>query len=181
MARGIVPINTDVNLLLLLDKTATGKYCQAKVYNTSDALVTTVNLTEETAKGDGIYQGVWSTPSGAGDFYVVYKVFTDSGYTTLDTTIPRHAEETFYVSGVTSISSATPFSQTDTITNETTGLPIDGANIYLYTDSAYTQLVASATTNALGVYVVDVDAAGTYYRKIVATGYLFENDSIIVT
>lgn len=181
MARGIVPINTDVNLLLLLDKTATGKYCQAKVYNTSDTLVTTVNLTEETSKGDGVYQGVWTTPSGAGDFYVVYKVFTDSGYTTLDTTIPRHAEETFYVSGTTSLSSASPHSQSDTILNENTGLPIDGANVYIYTDSIYTQLVAAATTNTLGEYTINVDAAGTYYRKIIATGYLFENDSITVT
>lgn len=181
MARGIVPINTAVNLMLLLDKTYTGRYCQATVYNTSDTLVATVNLTEETSKGAGIYQGGWTSPSGAGDFYVVYKVYTDAGYTTLDATLPRHAEETIYVSGTTSLSSASPFSQTDTIINDISGLPIDGANIYIYTDAAYTNLVASATTNVLGAYTINVDSAGTYYRKIVATGYLFENDSITVT
>lgn len=181
MARGIVPINTAVNLMLLLDKTYTGRYCQAIVYNTSDTLVATVNLTEETSKGAGIYQGVWTTPSGAGDYYAVYKVYTDPAYTVLDATLPRHAEETFYVSGTTTISSATPFSQTDTIINDVTGLPIDGANVYIYTDAAYTNNVASAVTNVLGVYTINVDAAGTYYRKIVATGYQFENDSIIVT
>lgn len=181
MARGTVPVSTSVSLVLLLDKTYTGKYCQATVYNTSDTLIDTVNLTEETSKGAGIYQGVWTTPSSAGDYYVVYKVYTDVAYTTLDATLPRHAEETFYVSAAITLSSASPFSQTDTIINDVTSLPIDGANIYIYTDASYTNLVASTTTNALGVYTVNVDSAGTYYRKIIATGYLFENDSITVT
>ena len=181
MARGIVPVSTAINLTLVLDKTSTGKYCQAKIYNSSDTLVDTVNLTEEAAIGEGVYQASWTTPSSAADLYIIYKVFSDSGHTTLDTTIPRHAEETLYVTSVVSLSSATPYTHTDTIINSLTSAPIDGANVYIYTDAAYSNQVTSAVTNVLGVYSVTLDAAGTYYRKIVATGYLFANSSITVT
>lgn len=179
MAR-IAPLSTAVNLVLSLDKSETGKYPRVILYNSSDTVVDTVSLTEETSKGAGVYQGVLTTPATAGDYYAVYRVYTDAGFTTEDSGQPYNPTEEIYVTS--SVEVGTPaYSQTDTITNTNTGAPIDGASIFFYSDSNRTTLLTSTTTNSAGQYTAYFDSTGTKYRRIIATGYDPIEDSITVS
>lgn len=171
-----IPISTATNLVLTLDKTDTGKYPQAFVYNTSDALLDTIDLADI---GGGIYQNTYTVPALAQGLYVIYKVFSDAGHTTLDTTMPSHATETIFVIGSVTTGS-TSFSYTHTVTNSSTAAPIEGANIYIYSDASYTILVTSGVTDSQGHVTTYHDAAGTYYRTILASGFDKANDSITV-
>lgn len=51
------------------------------------------------------------------------------------------------------------------------GDPIQGAEIYAYSDSDYGTLVAKATTDANGLWDLYFAAAGTYYIRCVMAGY----------
>ena len=173
----LAPVGSTVNLVLTLDKDDTGKYPRAFVYDTAGALLSTINLSEV---GEGIYRYTYTLPSTSQDMYVVYKVYTDSGHTTLDTSMPSHATDTIY--GVSSLSSgASSYSYTHTITNTVTSAPVEGANVYVYSDAGRTTIIASGVTDALGQCTTYHDAAGTYYRTIIASGFSKTNDSITVS
>lgn len=179
MAGRTVPISTDINLVLILDKSETGKYCRAVIYTSTDVVVNTVSLTEETTKGAGVYQGVWTSPANQGDYYAVYRVYTDSGHTVDDTAQPSNASETFFVASSVATGNAA-YSHTDTLTNEDTSAPIDGANVYFYSDAGRTALLTTAVTDSSGIYTAYFDSTGTKYRRIIATGYDPIEDTITV-
>lgn len=63
---------------------------------------------------------------------------------------------------------------TYTLTDADTGGPIDGAEIWVTTDSAGSYVIASGTTNASGVVTFYLDA-GTYYVWRKKAGYTFTN------
>ncbi|MEO5366054.1 MAG: SpaA isopeptide-forming pilin-related protein [Magnetococcus sp. WYHC-3] len=70
---------------------------------------------------------------------------------------------------------------TYTLTDSVTLAPIDGAEVWVTTDSAGTNVVASGTTNASGVVTFYLDA-GTYYVWSKKAGYDFSNpDTEIVS
>lgn len=176
----IVPTTQEISLELILDKTQTGKYPRAIIYNTSDTVVDTVSLDEKTSMGAGVYKGVFTTPATEGDYYAVYRVYTDSGHTTEDSGQPYNATENFYVTS--SVEVGTPsYSQTDTLTNENTSAPIDGANVYFYSDANRTTLLTSTVTDSSGTYIAYFDSTGTKYRRIIAVGYDPIEDSITVS
>jgi len=74
---------------------------------------------------------------------------------------------------------------TYTLTDSVTGLPIDGARVWMATDAAITNIVWVGVTDVFGV-ARDGDTllphlvAGTYYIKSRASGYTFEIDTEIV-
>lgn len=57
-------------------------YPQAKIYNSSDVLDSTVNLSHI---ADGVYTGIATAPSNKGNYYVITKIYLDSGHTNLST------------------------------------------------------------------------------------------------
>ena len=61
-----------------------------------------------------------------------------------------------------------------TLTDVDTGAPIDGAEVWVSTDSAGANIIASGTTNALGVVTFYLDT-GTYYIWSKRAGYNFTN------
>jgi len=67
-----------------------------------------------------------------GDYYVIYKVFSDSGRTTLNSSIPSNAEETINVIDTTIATPVAGHSYVHTITNSVTSAGVDGANVYVY-------------------------------------------------
>jgi len=63
---------------------------------------------------------------------------------------------------------------TYTLTDSVTGLPIDGAEVWVTTDSAGANVIASGTTDSSGVATFWLDAATVYiWRK--KAGYNFDN------
>jgi hypothetical protein len=60
------------------------------------------------------------------------------------------------------------------LTDSVTGLPIDGAEVWVTTDSAGANVIASGTTNAYGVVTFMLDA-GTVYVWSKKAGYNFTN------
>lgn len=177
----MVKAGSTVNLTLALEKTETGKYPQAKVFNTSGTLLSTVNLTEvDSTNYAGVYTGTYTAPSTAQDIYVVYRVFSDSGRTTLDTDAESHATDEIFVTPLNFATGNGAYSHTDTIINDNTDLPIEGGNVYIYTDSARTNLVASTTTQSDGTYreTLYSDISGTHYRRIVSVGNPVYEDTV---
>lgn len=63
---------------------------------------------------------------------------------------------------------------TYTLTDEDSGAPIDGAEVWVSTDLAGTNVIASGTTNASGVVTFYLDA-GTVYIWCKKGGYDFTN------
>lgn len=178
-----VYISETVVLTLTLEKTETGKYPQAKVYTSTDSLHATVNLSEvDNTTYPGIYKGTFVTPSSRGDLYAIYRVFTDGSHTTLDTDQDYHVAEEITVTDYTVDPGAGTgsFSHTDTIIDENTSVPVEGANIYIYSDANRLSLVASTTTTSTGTYASTLyaDTPGTFYRRIVASGRPVFEDSV---
>ena len=63
---------------------------------------------------------------------------------------------------------------TYTLTDVDTGAPIDGAEVWITTDSAGLNIIASGTTNAYGVVTFNLDAGVVYvWRK--KSGYNFSD------
>ena len=67
-----------------------GLFVQAKIYNASDTLVTTVNLTESLSQ-TGRYVGT-GTINTEGDYEIFYIAYTDSNHTVESDTAPRQSE-----------------------------------------------------------------------------------------
>jgi len=61
-----------------------------------------------------------------------------------------------------------------TLTDSVTGNPIDGASVWVTTDSAGTDIIASGTTNDSGVVMFYLDAATRYFWRS-RSGYNFDN------
>ena len=61
-----------------------------------------------------------------------------------------------------------------TLTDDVTGNPIDGASVWVTTDSAGTDIIASGTTNDSGVVTFYLDAATRYFWRQ-RSGYTFSN------
>lgn len=169
-------------LVLTLEKTEVGKYPQAKIFTTTESLVSTVNLSEvSTVSYAGLYRGTFTAPSTIGDYSILYTVYTDTGRSIVDTTQDYFPSEPMYVtSATTSPTGQGAYSHTDTIIDETTSLPVDGANIYIYSDSTRLNLIAGTTTTSTGVYedTLYAETAGTYYRRIVAKGRPVFEDTV---
>jgi hypothetical protein len=71
---------------------------------------------------------------------------------------------------------------TDTIKDtDESGLPIEGVDVYLYSNSGYTgSPVAKTETDVNGVFTFHVDP-GTYYVRCIKSGYTFTDFSKVVT
>ena len=67
---------------------------------------------------------------------------------------------------------------TYTLTDDDTGAPIDGASIWVTTDSAGANVIASGTTNDSGVVTFYLDAAEARYIWRSRAGYTFSNPDI---
>jgi hypothetical protein len=67
---------------------------------------------------------------------------------------------------------------TFTVNNSVTSLPISGANVWVSTDSAGSNVVAAGFTNAAGQVVFYLDA-GTYYAWVQEEGYSGTNPTTI--
>lgn len=176
-------VGETINLVLTMDKVLTGKYPTATILNSSNTVLSTVNLSEHDATNyAGVYKATYTVPSTEQDLWVIYRVYSDSGHTTLDTSIPIHAEETISVVDISDdIAGTGPYSYVFTIEDSVSGNPIDGANIYVYTDSARTNLIVAGTTDSLGVWTAYFQNAGTYYVRMVATGHENSETSITVS
>jgi hypothetical protein len=66
---------------------------------------------------------------------------------------------------------------TYTLNDSGTGLPVEGATIELYPTNAYSGIISSAVTNALGQVTFSNLVAGTYYLKCIRAGYTTAYDS----
>lgn len=180
-----VKTSTSVNLTLTLEKTQTGKYPQAVVFSTTGSVIDTVNLDEvDSSSYAGLYQGVWTTPSTQQDCYVTYVVYTDTLHSLVDTGQDYNAIDEYFVEGASEgLAGAGSFSHTDTILDEDTNNPVEGANIYIYSDSGRSQLIASTSTAADGTYLSTLyaDSAGPFYRTIVSSGRAVYQDTVTFT
>ena len=67
-----------------------------------------------------------------------------------------------------------PIVHTYTVTNSSTGLPIEDVKVYVYSDLAYTVLEASGITNSLGIITFFLNA-GAHYFVSIKSGYDFTN------
>ena len=82
-----------ISLAFLVDDETTGLYPQAKIYDSSDTLYTTINLTSPSTI-DGLYTGDF-TPGTSGYYYIIYIPYTDSGHTIVDTDHDKSTEVIF--------------------------------------------------------------------------------------
>lgn len=71
-----------VLLQLALSDGAAGLFPRAEVYDSGGLLLMSVDLSHIS---NGLYTSTYATPATAGRFSVLYRVFTDSGHTILDT------------------------------------------------------------------------------------------------
>lgn len=67
---------------------------------------------------------------------------------------------------------ATTYSYSNTI-DDGSGNMLDGVFIQCATDTGFTNIVNTATTNALGAFTVYSDVAGTHYLRLQLAGYTF--------
>ena len=77
------PNDTIIVSVHLPDK-AEDQYPQAKIYNSGNTLITTLNLTHQV---DGYYMNTYST-SIEGLYSILYTVYSDSGYSVINTDYP---------------------------------------------------------------------------------------------
>jgi len=74
-------------------------------------------------------------------------------------------------------SGAGAISHSYTLTDADDGTPIDGAEVWVTTDAAGVDVVASGSTNSFGVVTFMLDA-GTYYFWRKCSGYNFNNPDL---
>ena len=78
---------------------------------------------------------------------------------------------------INSDSGAGTIQHTYTVTDSSDGMPIDGVEVWVSTDAAGVDVVASGTTNTFGVVIFMLDA-GTYYFWRKCSGYNFNNPDL---
>jgi hypothetical protein len=75
---------------------------------------------------------------------------------------------------------------TYTVTNSQTGVPIEGVEVWFATDSGFANIVFSGTTDTFGILRDDngnkpfLDA-GTYHIRLNKAGFIFQDDSEVVS
>lgn len=70
---------------------------------------------------------------------------------------------------------------TYTVTDDDTAAAIAGAVVQMYSDSGRTALVATATTNALGVATFSLTLGVTYYPRVHNDGVVYDKTEITVS
>ena len=136
---------------------------------TATAILTGTMTVLDTGNTTGFYTELiaCTTANGfeVGKSYTIYieaTVDSDKGGIAYSFTIPATA------------ASAGANTWTYTLTNSSTGLPIDGAEVWVTTDILGANIVASGTTNAYGVCTFMLDT-GTVYVWSKKSGYTFIN------
>lgn len=92
MSSLLTQLNKKVIISVQLPDKNESQYPQAKIYNDANTLVTTLNLAH---KQDGYYMNTYESADN-GMFAVLYTIYSDSGYTTRNTSYPVEENDTWY-------------------------------------------------------------------------------------
>jgi hypothetical protein len=87
-------INTNLEIIVKIDDGDETLHPQAKIYDSSDALLDTITLAHVSS---GIYIGVWAGSATAGEYYADYIVYTDAGHTVQSTDCNEMCEDIFLI------------------------------------------------------------------------------------
>lgn len=150
----------------------TGLSATITIYDVSDSSVI-INAAAMTEMANGFYT------------YVFAALDNSKEYTAICDSVTLTGPERYAVVGFSGIVEAIK-AKTDTLggagaityaytlTDSVTGNPIDGASVWVTTDSAGTDIIATGTTNDSGVVTFYLDAATRYFWRS-RSGYNFDN------
>jgi hypothetical protein len=121
----------------------------------------------DTVSGSTIAAAVWAVASGSG---------AEDSYGNILDDLTEEAAGTYRLTtaalAMAPGGGATTYSYTTTV-DDGSGNLLDGVFVQCATDTGFTNIVSTATTNSLGAFTVYDDVAGTHYLRLQFAGYSF--------